>query len=101
MNSLFAVAEIEGARCKNQAGEMLLATLTTALKAIDEEKERMEQEARISKAVRARAEEDQANKAAAACILQSYWRGIRQREEYVASKKAALRSAKKKKSAKK
>lgn len=81
--------------------ESALAGLTKALNAIDEEKERKEQEARIAKAVFARAEADRLNRAAAACVLQSYWRGISQREEYIALKKAAARSAKKKKSNKK
>lgn len=87
-------------RQKNKADEESLASLTKALEAIDEENERKENASRISRAVFARAEEERANKAAAACLLQSYWRGISQREEYVALKKAALRKTKGKKKAK-
>ncbi|KAL8446978.1 hypothetical protein Emed_004735 [Eimeria media] len=93
--------EIEAIRRKNQGDEALLRSLTKALTAIDEEKQRKEDEAKIAKALQARAEAEQAEKEAAACALQSYWRGIRQREEYVLLKKAAARSAKKKKGKKK
>ncbi|KAL8446390.1 hypothetical protein Emag_004756 [Eimeria magna] len=93
--------EIEAIRRKNRGDEALLSSLTKALTAIDEEKQRKEEEAKIAKALQARAEAEQAEREAAACALQSYWRGIRQREEYVLLKKAAARSAKKKKAKKK
>ncbi|CDJ48411.1 hypothetical protein, conserved [Eimeria brunetti] len=89
--------EIEAVRQKNKADEESLASLTKALEAIDEENERREGAARISRAIFARAEAERANKAAAACLLQSYWRGISQREEYIALKKAAARKTKGKK----
>lgn len=84
-------------REKNKVDEESLSSLAKALEAIDEENERKEQAARISRAVFARAEAERINKAAAACLLQSYWRGISQREEYIALKKAAARKTKAKK----
>ncbi|CDI75724.1 hypothetical protein, conserved [Eimeria praecox] len=92
--------EIQAVRQKNKADEESLASLTKALEAIDEETERKENATRISRAVFARAEAERANKAAAACLLQSYWRGISQREEYIALKKAAARKTKGKKKTK-
>ncbi|KAL8434327.1 hypothetical protein ACSSS7_003225 [Eimeria intestinalis] len=93
--------EIEATRRKNRGDEALLSSLTKALTAIDEEKQRKEEELKIAQALQARADAEQAEREAAACALQSYWRGIRQREEYVLLKKAAARSAKKKKAKKK
>lgn len=74
-----------------------MAGLAKALNAIDEEKERKQKEEAIARAVYAKEEADKDNRAAAACFLQSYWRGIIQREEYITLKKAAARHAKKNK----
>lgn len=81
-------------KLRNQMDGESLACLTRALDAIDAEKERKDNAERISRAVYARAEADRAKKAVAACLLQSYWRGINQREEYIALKRAAARRAK-------
>ncbi|KAL8273388.1 hypothetical protein Esti_002720 [Eimeria stiedai] len=89
--------EIEAVRRKNQGDEALLSSLTKALTTIDEEKQRKEDEEKIAKALQARVEAEQAEREAAACALQSYWRGMRQREEYILLKKTAARRAKKKK----
>ncbi|CDJ69768.1 IQ domain-containing protein D, related [Eimeria necatrix] len=86
--------EIQAMKLRNRMDEESLACLTRALDAIDAEKERKDSAERISRAVYARAEADRAKKAVAACLLQSYWRGINQREEYIALKRAAARKAK-------
>ncbi|KAL8435880.1 hypothetical protein Efla_002124 [Eimeria flavescens] len=90
-------SQIDDVKRKNQVDKALLASLSKVVNAIDQEKKRKEDEARIVQAVYLRAEAERADKEEAACVLQSYWRGIRQREEYIAIKKAAARGSKKKK----
>ncbi|KEP66781.1 UNVERIFIED_CONTAM: hypothetical protein HHA_270273 [Hammondia hammondi] len=73
----------------NAAKEELVVNLQSQLQVINEENDRIRQEYEIETARQAIIDRQLQRLAAAATLLQAYWRGIRQREEYVAMKKNA------------
>lgn len=83
------VAEISEVKAKNQANKDLVEQLQGAVQMIDEEAERIRQEQNIEKARQAISQANLQRLSAAATLLQAYWRGLRQREEYIAMKKSA------------
>ncbi|OEH74596.1 IQ domain-containing protein [Cyclospora cayetanensis] len=93
--------DIEELSHRNECDEKSLACLMKALSAVYEEKERKENAAQIARLLSDRAKAEHTSKVDAACLLQSYWRGINQREEYLEFKKAATRKVKKKSASKK
>ncbi|KFH05961.1 putative coiled-coil protein [Toxoplasma gondii VAND] len=73
----------------NATKEELVVNLQKQLQVINEENDRIRQEYEIEKVRQSIIDRQLQRLAAAATLLQAYWRGIRQREEYVAMKKNA------------
>ncbi|PFH35689.1 hypothetical protein BESB_053400 [Besnoitia besnoiti] len=80
-------AEVRDVTKTNAAKEETVSHMQQQLQGIDQETERIRQEQKIEHARQTVMERKMERLAAAATLLQSYWRGIRQREEYVAMKK--------------
>ncbi|EPT28407.1 putative coiled-coil protein [Toxoplasma gondii TgCatPRC2] len=73
----------------NATKEELVVNLQKQLQVVNEENDRIRQEYEIEKVRQSIIDRQLQRLAAAATLLQAYWRGIRQREEYVAMKKNA------------
>lgn len=74
---------------KNAADDVTVSRLQALVHTVKEESERLRQEQNLELAREEVAKTQLAAYSKAACSLQSYWRGILQREEYIQMKKSA------------
>eukprot|EP00070_Physeter_catodon_P015637 XP_023973758.1 trichohyalin-like [Physeter catodon] len=82
-------AKIRELKEKNTADEAAVARLQALLQVVEEESERLQQERDLELAREQLAKTQLAVFSKAVCFLQSYWRGILQREEYIQMKRSA------------